>query len=120
MENPNELESIMKGKCNSAATQDFQGDIFEAAKDGKLNGVIYHLANGTNLNLKDPSSGDWHEKNSTALHYAARNGHLSVVEYLVNHKADINAKNEFDEFIYLIILLFTQLLNMVNLMLLSI
>ena len=30
------------------------------------------------------------------------NGHLSVVEYLVNQKADINAKNELVEFLYLI------------------
>jgi len=30
----------------------------------------------------------------TPLHYAAWNGHLSVVEYLVNQKADINAKNK--------------------------
>ena len=29
----------------------------------------------------------------TPLHYAAKNGHISVVEYLVNYKADINAKN---------------------------
>jgi len=29
----------------------------------------------------------------TPLHYAARYGHLSVVEYLVNQKADINAKD---------------------------
>ena len=29
--------------------------------------------------------------NYTPLHYAAENGHLSVVEYLVNHRADINA-----------------------------
>jgi len=29
----------------------------------------------------------------TPLHYAAQNGHLSVVEYLVNQKADINAKD---------------------------
>jgi len=28
----------------------------------------------------------------TPLHLAAENGHLSVVEYLVNHEADINAK----------------------------
>jgi len=32
------------------------------------------------------------------LHYAAQNGHLSVVEYLVNQKADINAKNYNVEF----------------------
>jgi len=30
----------------------------------------------------------------TLLHLAAKRGHLSVVEYLVNQKADINAKNE--------------------------
>ena len=29
----------------------------------------------------------------TPLHRAASNGHLSVVEYLVNKKADMNAKN---------------------------
>ena len=29
----------------------------------------------------------------TPLHFAAQNGHLSVVEYLVNQKADLNAKN---------------------------
>ena len=28
----------------------------------------------------------------TPLHFAAKNGHLSVVEYLVNQKADINEK----------------------------
>jgi len=42
----------------------------------------------------------------TPLHYAAQNGHLSVVEYLVNQKADINAKNNNVEFLYLVGLLF--------------
>jgi len=28
------------------------------------------------------------------LHLAANKGHLSIVEYLVNQKADINAKNQ--------------------------
>ena len=32
----------------------------------------------------------------TPLHLAAENGHLSVVEYLVNQKADINAKEQND------------------------
>jgi len=31
--------------------------------------------------------------NETPLHYAANNGHLRVVEYLVNQNADINAKD---------------------------
>jgi len=38
----------------------------------------------------------------TPLHYAAEKGHLSVVEYLVNQKADINAKGYGVEFLYLI------------------
>jgi len=37
--------------------------------------------------------------NYTPLHYAARYGHLSVVEYLVNQKSDINAKNTCLEFL---------------------
>jgi len=35
----------------------------------------------------------------TPLHNAAWNGHLSVVEYLVNQKADINAKDNGVEFL---------------------
>jgi len=42
----------------------------------------------------------------TPLHLAAQNGHLSVVEYLVNQKADINATNNWFEFLFLIPLLF--------------
>jgi len=42
----------------------------------------------------------------TPLHRAAQNGHLSVVEYLVNQKADIDTKNNSVEFLYLIVLLF--------------
>jgi len=56
----------------------------------------------------------------TPLHYAAEHGHLSVVEYLVNQKANINAKNDDVEFLYLIGLLFIWLLNMVILVLLNI
>ena len=40
--------------------------------------------------------------NWTPLHYAAQNGHLSVVEYLVNQKADINAIAKYVEFLCLI------------------
>jgi len=38
----------------------------------------------------------------TPLHWAAYCGHLSVVEFLVNHIADINAKDDGVEFLYLI------------------
>jgi len=56
----------------------------------------------------------------TPLHYAAQEGHLSVVEYLVNQKADINAKDTSVEFLYLMRLLFIGLLIMVILVLLNI
>ena len=56
----------------------------------------------------------------TPLHWAAKNDHLSVVEYLVNQKADINAKDNSVEFSYLIGLLFIVLLLMVILEMLSI
>jgi len=36
----------------------------------------------------------------TPLHLAAQNGHLSVVEYLVNQKAELNAKDNNVEFLY--------------------
>jgi len=56
----------------------------------------------------------------TPLHYAARDDYLSIVEYLVNQKAEINPKDIRDEFLYLIVLLFIMLLNMVILVLLNI
>jgi len=56
----------------------------------------------------------------TPLHLASQNGHLSVVEYLVNRKADIKAKDSAVEFLYLIGLLFIMLLKMVILVLLNI
>jgi len=38
----------------------------------------------------------------TPLHYSAYNGHLNVVEYLINQKADINSKDSEIGFSYFI------------------
>ena len=40
--------------------------------------------------------------NRTPLHLASQNGHLNIVEYLVNRNADVNAKTKDVEFLYLI------------------
>jgi len=56
----------------------------------------------------------------TPLYRAAQNGHLNVVEYLVNQKADINVDFYCVNFLYLIGLLFIMLLKMVILVLLNI
>ena len=46
---------------------------------------VFMRENGTDINAKD-------QHYLTALHFAAENGHLSVVELLFNQKAHINAK----------------------------
>jgi len=49
----------------------------------------------------------------TPLHYASANGHIHVVEYLINQAADIDKKDVDVEFLYMIGLLFIMLLIMV-------
>ena len=59
----------------------------------QLDLLVFMIENGANIN---------DQKDGTPLHLAAQHDHLSVVEYLVNQKADINAKNNRVEFSYLI------------------
>ena len=83
--------------------------IQQRSAKGKLTSIIYLLANGTNVNEKhqeDESYDGWNMRDCTPLHYAAQNGHPSVVEYYVNQKADINAKDKSVVFLYLMRLLF--------------
>jgi len=108
-----EIEAIRSGKWKSTKPSDFISNFFEAAKEGKLSSIIYLLANGTNVNTKDPLKENWHYSNCTALHYAAINGHVAVVEYLVNQKADINSKDISVLILFFIGLHFIMLLNMV-------
>jgi len=117
------FEGIVNGKWKSTKAPDFEGNIFEAAAKGKLTSLIYLLANGTNMDEKYQKNeyDEWGGmKNSTPLHFSSRYGHLSVVEYLVNQKADINAKDISVEFLYLMRLLFIGLLIMVISVLLNI
>jgi len=89
-----EFEGIVNGKWKSIKAPDFEGNIFEAAATGKLTSIVYLLANGTNVNEiynNEDYYFDWGMKNSTPLHFSSLFGHLRVVEYLVNHKADVNA-----------------------------
>jgi len=59
----------------------------------------YFKENGADLTLKD-------EIKMTPLHFSSRYGHYSVVEYLINQNAEINAKNSSVEILYLMRLLF--------------
>jgi len=92
-----ELVGIVNEKWKSTKAPDFEENIFEAAAKGKLTSLIYLLANGTNVDEKYQKDkyDEWGGmKNSTPLHFSSIYGHLSVVEYLVNQKADISAKDK--------------------------
>ena len=56
----------------------------------------------------------------TPLHFATIKGHLNVVEYLVNQKADLHSMNNGVEFLLSMRLLFIWLLDLVVLAFLSI
>jgi len=75
--------------------------------------LSFMIENGADINTG-------YENNLTLLHLAAENGHLSVVEYLVNQKADINAYTKDVERLYLWRLLFILQRDMVILVLLNI
>jgi len=99
-----EAEGIRSGKWRSTKPPDFEGNIFEAAAKGKLTSIIYLVANGTNVNKKYPNEkyDDNYMKNSTPIHFSSSYGHLRVVEFLINHKASLNAKDDSVAFYYLI------------------
>jgi len=67
------------------------------------------------VNEKYPNKelNEWKMKNLPPLHFSTRHDHLSVVEYLVNQIADINAKTKDVECLILLRLLFILLLIMI-------
>ncbi len=68
-------------------------EIHDAAKNGELDKIKTLLIdNPTLVFLKDGWKQDW-----TPLHWAAANGHKDVAEFLLENKADVNAKDVDDE-----------------------
>ena len=49
--------------------------------------LVFMIENGCDINIKNIYQ-------ETPLHCSARNGHLSIVEYLINHGVDINAQKK--------------------------
>jgi len=68
-----------------------------------------------NANINALSSGfpNGGYPSGTPLHFATVKGHLDIVEYLINHKANINAKSEDIGILYEVIPLFIMLLKKV-------
>ena len=63
-------------------------NIFEAIEWGNIEAVKWHLAAGTDVNVKGGFA------DGTPLHYAAANGHKEIAELLIEKGADLNAKDE--------------------------
>ncbi|KAL0633004.1 hypothetical protein Q9L58_008110 [Maublancomyces gigas] len=63
----------------------FQAPLYHAARGGNLHIVEWLIQSGVNVNL--PASNGW-----TALQVAAENGHVQILEELILHGADINAR----------------------------
>ncbi|RKP17632.1 ankyrin [Rozella allomycis CSF55] len=60
-------------------------NIFEASQKGNLLAVKYWIEEqGCDINVKD-------QYEATALHWAAINGHLDVIQYLIDNNANLNA-----------------------------
>ncbi|KAI9195414.1 hypothetical protein LWI28_014642 [Acer negundo] len=78
-------------------------ELLEAARYDDIDDVISLTSSGIPLDSKD-SQGRFTRPNSvsrtyhlylgTALHMAAANGHLGIVEFLISRGVDVNASNE--------------------------
>ena len=75
-ENTNEEDKIKNGGMN----------LLFHAFNGELREIKMSLANGIDLNFKDYDD-------RTALHLACAEGHQRIVEYLLKHGADKEAKD---------------------------
>jgi len=78
-------------------------ELLEAARKGDVDGAQRALSNGADVNFRMQLSG--YEQMSgqeppydvqfTALHYAVEKGSLPITKLLIEHKADVNARNSF-------------------------
>ena len=69
--------------------------IHMAARKGDLEAVKRHLADGVNVNAKDPHRRLLGELlQSTPMHLAARIGHKEILELLIAKGGDVNAKDK--------------------------
>ncbi|XP_059387765.1 poly [ADP-ribose] polymerase tankyrase-2-like isoform X2 [Carassius carassius] len=79
-------EILQEGACTGNSDTDRQ--LLEAAKSGDLE-VVKKLCTLQNVNCRDAEG-----RQSTPLHFAAGYNCVAVVEYLLQHRADVHAKDK--------------------------
>jgi len=81
----------------------FEENIFIATFEGKLDSIIYLMNHGTSLDMiykEDVFEGSY-VKGSTLLHFAAKYGHLTIVQFLINNELNVNSENDDVNFLIL-------------------
>ena len=77
----------------------FEGDIWKAAKEGKLDSLQYLIEKegvSKDSRIQGPNHIDF-IKDDTPIHMAAKNGQLKIVQYLIEKQnVDINIKGNYD------------------------
>ena len=87
-------------------------DFIDAARIGDFKLVSRFIANGINVNVKDPYS-------RTPIYFAASNGHEDVVKLLLDYGADIKLKDTIKEWTPLHVAAASQTPQVVELLILS-
>ena len=87
-----------KTKIEYYPIRDFESDIFQACKYGKLTSVMWLVEKGIVDKNKRVVETDYNDKwkYDTPIHIASKNGHLPIVQYLIEtQKVNINIKGNF-------------------------
>ena len=85
-ENHETADFIRKEGAKAPLSQS-QFDVFKAVRKGDINGVKQYISSGGEVDKIESSTG------STLLHHACMHDAKEVGELLINHSADVNAKN---------------------------
>ena len=78
------------GNDSQQPSDDYDQRLILAAQEGRISNVQKWLRRGADINATDLDL--W-----TALHMACAHSHFNIVQFLIDHGAEIDAKNDYGE-----------------------